>query len=109
MRRFLLGAGALVLLLVGSQSAHAGHRWGGGYGVGFGGAGFGVNYTTRVGNSGFLSVGYGRGFGGYGWGYPGYGWGPGFGYGVARPAFYRPAYYVPTVGYGYWRGGRWCW
>src|SRR5918993_4230717 len=85
MKRLFLGIAALALLLVTTESASA--------------QGFGISYGTRVGNSGFLSVGYGTGWGGYGYGYPAYGYGyaaPVYGYSYAAPVYAAPVY-----GYSY--------
>src|SRR5687767_6434428 len=104
MKRLFLGIAALALLLVTTESASA--------------QGFGVSYGTRVGNSGFLSVGYGTGWGGWGgYGYPAYGYGyaaPVYGYSYAAPAYgysYAPVYSAPvyysspSYGVSYYRGG----
>ena len=86
MKRLFLGIFALALLLVTTETAKA--------------QGFGISYGTRVGNSGFLSVGYGSGWGGYGYGY-GY---PAYGYSYAAPVYgysYAPVYSTPVYGYSY--------
>jgi hypothetical protein len=94
MKRLFLGIAALTLLLATTETASA--QWG------YGGSGFGVSYGTRVGNRGFLSVGYGTGYS-----YPAYGYSyaaPVYGYSYAAPVYdysYAPVYSTPVYGYSY--------
>jgi len=122
MKRLFLGIAALALLLVTTESASARPWYGVSAGYGWGGPYVGASYGTRVGNNGFLSVGYSTGFGGgYGYGYPAYGYGgygyaaPAYGYSYAAPVYAAPVYgysYAapvyyssPSIGFSYYRGG----
>jgi len=125
MKRLFLGIAALTLLLVTTESAQARPWYGVSAGYGWGGPYYGASYGTRVGNNGFLSVGYSSGYGGYGYSYPAYGYGyaapayystPAYGYSYAAPVYVAPTYYStpyyyssPSIGFSYYRGGRWGW
>ncbi|HVK12686.1 MAG TPA: hypothetical protein VM597_28305 [Gemmataceae bacterium] len=74
MKRAFLGVAAFALLLVTADSAKAQ---------------FGVSYSTRVGNSGFVTVGYGA---------PAYGYyAPTYGY--YSPGVYQSSYVYPSTYY----------
>jgi len=120
MKRVFLGMAALALLLVTTETANAQYwRVGGGYG--YGGPYYGASYGTRVGNRGFLSVGYAGG----GYAYPSYGYVAPAYYATpvyAAPVYYSTPYYYsrpyyggyyggPTIGFSYASGGRrgWRW
>jgi hypothetical protein len=92
MKRLFLGIAALALLFTVTETASARPRYGINAGYGWGGPYAGVSYGTRVGNNGFLSVGYSTGFGGYGY-YPSYGYSyPSYGYSYAPTYYSTPAY-----------------
>src|SRR6186997_2877576 len=119
MKRLFLGIAALGLLLVTTESASARPWYGVSAGYGYGGPYYGVSYGTRVGNSGFLSVGYSSGFGGYA--YPAYGYSyaapayysaPVYDYSYVAPVYSAPVYYStpvyyssPSFGFSYYRSG----
>jgi hypothetical protein len=114
MKRVFLGMAALALLLVTTETANAQYwRVGGGYG--YGGPSLGVSYGTRIGDSGFLRVGYFSG----GYGYPGYGYAyPAYGYAApvyaapvyyARPYYSSPYYYSRPYYGGYYGRRGWGW
>jgi len=93
MKRLFLGIAALALLLVTTESASARPWYGVSAGYGWGGPYVGASYGTRIGNNGFLSVGYSTGFGGYGYGYPAYGYSyPSYGYSYAPTYYSTPVY-----------------
>ncbi|MBO0697430.1 MAG: hypothetical protein J2P46_03485 [Zavarzinella sp.] len=94
MKRFFIAFAALAMLLVVTESASARSWWGVSGGWGWGGPYVGASYGTRVGNSGFVSVGAAvplGGYGGYGYSYPAYGY--------SSPVYYStPAYSTPVYG-----------
>jgi hypothetical protein len=97
MKRLFLGIAAVALLLVTTETASA-RPWYGGVsaGYGWGGPYVGASYGTRVGNNGFVSVGYSTGFGGYSYpAYGGYSY-PAYGYSYAAPAYYTTPVYDTT-------------
>jgi hypothetical protein len=100
MKRLLVALAAVAMLLVVTESASAKPWYGVNAGFGWGGPYVGASYGTRVGNSGFLSVGVSAPLGGYGgYGYGGYGYGyPSYGYGYA-PAYYSTPVYAAHVYY----------
>jgi hypothetical protein len=69
MKRAFLGIAAFALLLATAESAKAQ---------------IGVSYSTRVGNSGFVTVGYGA---------------PAYGYSYYAPGYYTPTYYSSSYVY----------
>jgi hypothetical protein len=88
----------------GSYGGYHGGYYGGNhshYGAYYGLGGPGVYYSTRVGNSGYLSIGVGGGWGGYGYpAYGGYYSTPGYYYGA--PVYASPYYYsYPSYGWGW--------
>jgi hypothetical protein len=117
MKRLILGIAALALLLVTTETANAqSWRVSGWYGGGY--PGISAAYGTRVGDSGFLTVGYSTGYPAYSYGYayPSYGYSyPVYGYRpyyYASPVYYSSPYYYsgPTFGASYYGGGgRWGW
>jgi hypothetical protein len=120
MKRVFMATAAVALLLIVTESAHA-QRWVVGGGYGYGGPYYGVSYGTRVGNSGFLSVGYaGGGYPSYGYVAPAYYATPVYAAPVyySTPYYYSPYYYSrpyygyggPNIGFSYGWGGRgWRW
>lgn len=95
MRRLFLGIAALAMLLVTTETASARPWYGVSAGYGWGGPYVGASYGTRIGNNGFLSVGYSTGFGGYS--YPAYGYSyPAYGYSYAAPVYYSTPVYDTT-------------
>jgi hypothetical protein len=122
MKRMFLGLAALALLLITTETASARPWWGVSGGWGYGGPYVGVNYASRVGNNGFVSIGTTVPLGGYGYGY-GY---PSYGYVApayystpvyaapvyystpayySTPYYYAPAYYGgPSIGFSYYSG-----
>src|SRR3954470_24238868 len=96
MKRFFVAFAALAMLLVVTETASARPWWGVSAGYGWGGPYVGASYGTRVGNNGFVSVGYSTGFGGYGYpAYGGYSY-PAYGYSYAAPAYYTTPVYDTT-------------
>jgi hypothetical protein len=130
MRRLFLGIAALALLLVTTETASARPWYGVSAGYGWGGPYVGASVGTRVGNNGFVSLGYSTRFGGYsypayGYSYPAYGYSyptydssystpvydstyvaPAYGYSYAPTYYSAPAYYGgPSIGVSYYSGG----
>jgi hypothetical protein len=120
MKRIFLGLAALALLLVATESASARPWYGVSGGYGWGGPYYGASYGTRVGNSGFLSVGYSSGYyPTYGYVAPAYYTTPVYADPVyATPVYTAPAYYStpyysapgyyssPSIGFSYYSGPR---
>jgi hypothetical protein len=124
MKRVFLALAAVALLVMTADTASARPRWGvslgygGGYygsPYGWGGSGFGISYGTRIGDDGFLRVGYSSGPR-WGYSYPYYS----TPYYYSTPVYTTPYYYSspvystgyyysrPSYGFSYYRGG-WGW